>query len=113
MMTNKLSEGSNLIWESSRMILPEHKARIREHDLAPTPKERPILSEDQLTNMNQLFNEAIETKAPVTLTYYKNKQHISVSGTNLRLLNPTTLELETDKGYDVIPVHDMIDVSLT
>jgi len=26
---NKLTEGFNLLWESSRMILPEHKERIR------------------------------------------------------------------------------------
>ncbi|MGM0523138.1 MAG: YolD-like family protein [Bacillota bacterium] len=111
-MVNKLSEGSNLIWESSRMMLPEHKARIREHDLTPPPKDRPILSEDQLTQINQHLSIAINTKAYVTLTYYKNKQYLSVTGTHLRLLSTKTLEIETDKGYDHILLKDIIDVAI-
>ncbi len=109
-MINKLSEGSNLIWESSRMMLPEHKARIREHDLTPPPQVRPILSEDQLTEINRRLSITINTKAYVTLTYYKNKQHLSVTGTHLQLLNATTLEIETNKGYDHIPLKDIIGI---
>lgn len=111
-MINKLSEGSNLIWESSRMMLPEHKARIREHDLTPPPKSRPLLSEDQFIQLNQHLTVAIETKARVTLTYYKNQQHLSLDGSHLRLLNTTTLEIETDSGYDHIPVKDIIDLDI-
>ncbi|GEM05523.1 hypothetical protein HMI01_25110 [Halolactibacillus miurensis] len=111
-MINKLSEGSNLIWESSRMILPEHKARIREHDLTPPPKERPLLSEDQLTQINQSLSIAIKTKGLVTLTYYKNKQHLTISGENTRLINSNTLEIATSKGFDHIPLSDMIDIRL-
>lgn len=81
---NKLSEGGNLIWESSRMILPEHKARIREHDLTPQPKSRPLLSADQLDILNQQLKLACATSAPVVITYYKNKQHLTVSGKNSR-----------------------------
>jgi len=109
-MVNKLSEGSNLIWESSRMILPEHKARIREHNLTPPPKNRPTLSEDRLTEINQRLSIAIETGASVTLTYYKNKQHLSVTGRHARLLNEATLEIETNKGYDHILLNDIIDL---
>jgi hypothetical protein len=109
-MVNKLSEGSNLIWESSRVMLPEHKARIREHDLTPPPKVRPTLSEDRLIEINHHLAMAIETKAPVTLTYYNNKQHFSITGKHLRLLNAATLEIETDKGYDHIQLKDIIDI---
>ncbi|WP_336775320.1 YolD-like family protein [Paenibacillus sp. MMO-58] len=44
-MSKKLS--GNGLWESSRMMLPEHKERINQHMKELTRKKRPTLHEDE------------------------------------------------------------------
>ena len=33
MKTNKLTKGANVRWESSRMVLPEHVAAVKDYDI--------------------------------------------------------------------------------
>lgn len=69
---NKLTEGSNMRWESSRMMLPEHITKIRE-DLENEKKiAHPILAEDELERIGHTLQEAIEKHRPIQLSYYKN-----------------------------------------
>lgn len=112
-MVNKLTDGSNLIWESSRMILPEHKARLREHELASLPVDPPILSEDQQAEIEYNLRCALHNQREVTITFYKDKQIIHSFGRALRLtLNQQALELEVDDGLDWIPLKDIITLQL-
>ncbi|MDF2536479.1 MAG: YolD-like family protein [Bacillales bacterium] len=69
---NKLTEGSNMRWESSRMMLPEHVARIREDIENEKKIDRPILAEDELEQIGRMLQEAIEKRCPVDLSYYKD-----------------------------------------
>lgn len=72
MKPNKLTEGSNMRWESMRMMLPEHVARIRE-DLENEKKiARPILTEDELEEIGNTILLAIENRCPVELSYFKD-----------------------------------------
>lgn len=69
MKVNKLSKGHNLRWESSRMMLPEHREQLlkeRRKHLEFTP---PILDENQLEEINYMIMKAIEQKQAITITY--------------------------------------------
>lgn len=44
---NKLTIGSNMMWESSWMMLPEHKERIRQHQRDLLKEEKPTLDDQQ------------------------------------------------------------------
>jgi catalase (peroxidase I) len=53
---NKLTPGSNLLWESSRMILPEHKERILSHRdevRRGGRRERPVMDEQEWERINE------------------------------------------------------------
>ncbi|SFG82412.1 YolD-like family protein [Sporolactobacillus nakayamae] len=69
---NKLTEGSNMRWESSRMMLPEHVAAIREGYKNLDKIDRPILAEDELEAINRTLKEATQNHKPVDLSYYKD-----------------------------------------
>ncbi|WP_373283721.1 YolD-like family protein [Halolactibacillus alkaliphilus] len=92
------------------MILPEHKARIRAHDLTPQPRSRPILSADQLSILDQQLKVICTLNTPASITYYKNKQYLKISGRDIRLLNSKTLEIATSKGCDHILLKDIIEI---
>jgi hypothetical protein len=95
---NKLTEGSNMRWESSRMMLPEHVARIRDELENEKKINRPILAEDELEQIGRTLQEAIEKRCPVELSYYKDgfiKQAICYSN----CLDPLNKHLITHDAY--------------
>lgn len=64
----------NLLWEGSRMFLPEHREallrqREKQEDFIP-----PELDEDQLHEMNCIILEALHSDFPVLVKYVKNKR---------------------------------------
>ncbi len=69
MNPNKLTPGYNVMWESSRMMLPEHREQL----LAKKRKERefrpPELSEEQLNDMNRIIAASIEEDRAISVTY--------------------------------------------
>lgn len=69
MRINKLTPGFNLRWESSRMMLPEHRAQLVEERRKKEQFEPPILDEDELQQINRIINEAIKQNLAVTITY--------------------------------------------
>jgi hypothetical protein len=69
---NKLTPGSNLRWESSRMMLPEHVAALKKHKLDKQRSGRPVLAEDKLKEMERVIRKAIAEKLPIDLFYFKD-----------------------------------------
>ncbi|MEK3886882.1 YolD-like family protein [Bacillus sp. FSL K6-3431] len=59
MKINKLTPGYNLRWESSRMVLPEHKEQILSHGLDKGRTKKPTLDEDQLQDIDEKIHTAI------------------------------------------------------
>ncbi|MCY9671584.1 YolD-like family protein [Bacillus pumilus] len=69
MNPNKLTPGYNLMWESSRMMLPEHREQLlaqkrKKKEYIPLP-----LSTDQLEEMNFLITESITEDQAICVTY--------------------------------------------
>lgn len=80
---NKLTEGFNLLWESSRMILPEHKERIRSRrDEARRGgrQERPELDEQELERINEVIAQSLCNRTAVRLQMYDPLEDCIVEG---------------------------------
>jgi len=80
---NKLTEGSNLLWESSRMILPEHKERIRtRRDQARRGgrRERPELDEQEWELIQEAVAQSLHERVPVRLRMYDPFEDCIVEG---------------------------------
>ncbi|WP_017471968.1 YolD-like family protein [Amphibacillus jilinensis] len=109
-MKNKLTKEANLVWEASRMILPEHKELIRKHYQELNDEIKPILSEDKLEELERAIIEAIERKSVVEITYYKNKRMIKYQGKIIRPLDLRRLEIEVADGLEFLKFDDIIDI---
>jgi len=67
---NKLTPGSNLLWEGSRMMLPEHKLEIVNHRDGFKRWEKPELDEQEIEDIVHKIGESLEYKSEITLTLY-------------------------------------------
>ncbi|NDI35671.1 YolD-like family protein [Chengkuizengella sediminis] len=56
MKENKLTEGSNMMWEASRIILPEHKEVINRYQEERNRKTKPVLAEEEVNIISQLIH---------------------------------------------------------
>ncbi|WP_445487412.1 YolD-like family protein [Niallia sp. 03133] len=69
MTPNKLSPGYNLMWESSRMMLPDHREQLLKERRKQEEFQLPILDDDQLEEINRVIVKSIEQERTVTITY--------------------------------------------
>ncbi|EXX85879.1 YolD-like protein [Paenibacillus darwinianus] len=57
---NKLTTGSNLLWEGSRMMLPEHKERHVRHRQGLTRRERAELDESEWERIGRMMADSVQ-----------------------------------------------------
>ena len=112
MKANKLTHGHNLMWESSRMMLPEHVEVINQHHERKKDVEKPILSDDQLEDIQRTVQEAIEFQLHVQITYYANKRIHTLDGVITRPLSNQRLEVDVSDGLEFLPVSDILEVEI-
>ncbi|NIK75703.1 hypothetical protein FHS15_000803 [Paenibacillus castaneae] len=77
-MRKKL-EGNGL-WESSRMMLPEHKVAINEHEKALRQRQRVELDEQEWEQVSRSVTESLQQRQPVTLRLFHPAEELIVSG---------------------------------
>jgi hypothetical protein len=60
---------NNGLWESSRMMLPEHVKTIIQHKewFKADPQERPVLDEQEIEDMSRKLYESKEEQTAVTV----------------------------------------------
>ncbi|MFD1955131.1 YolD-like family protein [Paenibacillus thailandensis] len=68
-MTRKKLEGNGL-WESSRMMLPEHKAAINERERESRRRRRIELDESEWERISNIVAESMEHRKPIRLRLY-------------------------------------------
>ncbi|WP_256846889.1 YolD-like family protein [Paenibacillus sp. Pae108] len=78
---NKLTPGANLMWESSRMIIPEHKEAINRHRKESGRKQRPVLDEQRQQDLGYAIGEAMANQRAVTLVLFGEYEDREVTGT--------------------------------
>jgi hypothetical protein len=82
-MRKKL-EGNGL-WESSRMMLPEHKERILEVNHELDRKEKPILDPYKREEINERLSNAYRNGEAVRLVLWDPFENRSISGVITKL----------------------------
>ncbi|MGO4696644.1 YolD-like family protein [Paenibacillus sp. 2TAB26] len=77
-MRKKL-EGNGL-WESSRMMLPEHKVAINEQEKTLRLRERVELDEQEWEHVARSVTESLQHRQPITLRLFHPQEELTVSG---------------------------------
>ncbi|NBI28168.1 YolD-like family protein [Chengkuizengella marina] len=113
MKENKLTPGSNMMWEASRMILPEHKERINDYQKERDIKMKPELAEEEVSIISQQLSDSMLSKSKITVELFRAfGQNAFKTGivtkfdTQLR-----QIKLDFDDEYEWIKFHEIVGVS--
>jgi hypothetical protein len=71
MRSNKLTNGSNLRWESSRMMLPEHVEVINRHAIDIKRIRQPILDEQEIEVISRKLGESLTEYTPISISLFR------------------------------------------
>lgn len=113
MAVNKLSEGHNLRWESSRMMLPEHVEQFIQYrnDIGKVAK--PTLDEQKLEEINDILRIAIEDYTPVYIDIYKYGRietiHCYVNRIDQMLRE---LRISVEDKFEKVKMENVIDIRI-
>src|SRR5690554_5643228 len=80
MITNKLTVGSNLRWESSRMMLPEHVETILEHNRIIKGRKQPELDEQEVAAFIRLIRDSIISRKVIKISLFDEYEDLQVIG---------------------------------
>jgi hypothetical protein len=107
---NKLTPGANLLWESSRMMLPEHKEAIARHRRELQRKEKPVLDEQRLIELSHVLSEARQRRLDVRLVLYDPYAEQVLTGRIIKI-DPVQrkMRLATAEGEVWISLDDILD----
>lgn len=86
-MTKKLE--NNGLWESSRMMLPEHKERIIELNNRPERRTKPILDTQRREEINERLSAACQTGEAIELVLWEPEADRTVKGAIVKIDLPS------------------------
>lgn len=70
----------NGLWESSRMMLMEHRDAIIQRNIGSQHKQMPIVDEQRQEEMNRLLLQAYQEKREIKISYFQEKEFAMVTG---------------------------------
>ncbi|MBR0582991.1 YolD-like family protein [Bacillus altitudinis MN12] len=113
MNPNKLTPGYNIMWESSRMMLPEHREQLlaqkrKKKEYTPLP-----LSSDQLEEMNVLITQSITEDQAIWVTYVSSGMKAQFWGW-VKAIHYETRRMKIVNDEDVLnlSLHQIIAIDL-
>lgn len=111
MKQTKLSEGSNLLWESSRMILPEHKRVLQSHEKERNIRVRPQWDQQQVELFSEQITDAITMNETVKLELFDPYQQKILAGKITKVNEQDQkFQLTHQTGKTWLSVQDLIKI---
>lgn len=105
----RLDEGN--IFEAMRLVLPEHRAVMSFVAKQNSKRERPVLAEDQMEEMQYILAEALEQQRKVRITFYHPYDDVTLEGWISS--NGTSLMIHTPEDISVkLSIMDIIGIEL-
>lgn len=77
---NKLTPGYNLLWESTRMILPEHREAILARKERLKRRSRPKLDHQLLERIQHIIDVSMKTKCEVRFEVFGEMESVWIEG---------------------------------
>ncbi|WP_077622861.1 YolD-like family protein [Sediminibacillus massiliensis] len=108
-MNDKVNDRGTIKWTS--MMLPEHVEMLNQWYESENDVEKPILSEDQLEEMQRTILEAMEYKRKISLFFFEQRRIHLYEG-YINGAGMGRLEVENEDGTDFLSIHDIVDVSI-
>ncbi|MDQ0114380.1 YolD-like family protein [Paenibacillus harenae] len=80
MATQRKKLTGNGMWESSRMMLPEHKVEINAHAHERNRRKRIVLDEQEWEDISRVIGESLQQRTLVTIRLYHPFEDLMVEG---------------------------------
>lgn len=110
-MSKKLQQ--NGLFESSRMMLPEHREAYILHQEQLAPRTRPSLDAQAAEEMSRLLSNSMMLGDVVTITLFHEHDDIRFTGQVLKLDSAVrTLRLRTSNGTRDVQMNLITNVTL-
>lgn len=111
MKENKLTSGSNLMWESSRMMLPEHVEAILEYNEEIKKEKKPVLDEQELEQIQIIIMESLQYTVDVKITYLEGGYFEELIGVVSKVdMQLKQIKLETEDDYFYVFINCIVAV---
>lgn len=107
--TRKKLEGNGL-WESSRMMLPEHKETIIRRQLEEGRKDRPTLDPQEMELIEQALAESFHTHRKIKLRLFDEFEDQELTGT-VSVIHTYRREIKLATGigeWEWIKIDDIV-----
>lgn len=111
-MTSNYLHRDNLLWESSRMMLPEHKEQLLQHQASTRRVQKPDFDEQHLAYLSEQLQHAAQEHRQVRIQCHLNHHRTTYEGT-IQRLTPTnrTCSLRTkDNTHQIIDIDTIIAI---
>lgn len=110
-MSKKLQE--NGIWESSRMMLPQHREVIIANQNVHKKMKKPILHEDEWEIINQNINYSLTQEEEITVTIFGEYKHTKFVGV-VTSVSPhqKKFKLVNEQGFEWIDFAEILSVQI-
>ncbi|MDO7905232.1 YolD-like family protein [Paenibacillus sp. JX-17] len=99
----------NGLWESSRMMLFEHRDALLNKKAERQHKAHPVLDEQHANMIAEQISEAYREQHPVQLRIYGEYEDSVISGIVTKV-NPWELKVQIDGHW--VPLADILEISL-
>ncbi|TVY06571.1 YolD-like family protein [Paenibacillus cremeus] len=109
---SKLTCGANVIFESSRFVLPEHREKALQYSKEMTKKVRPELDECRLQDISYSIGESMSENSPSTFVLFCEYGEREITGTVIKVdqqLRQIKVAISTDE-WEWIKIKDIIGV---
>jgi len=70
----------NGLWESSRMMLMEHRDAIINRSMELKHKQMPIVDEQKQEEINRILLQAFQEKMEIKISYFHEREFATVTG---------------------------------
>lgn len=110
---SKITPGFNLLWESSRIMLPEHIDMLQRMKREKQKKKKPEFDEQYLEELSMKIYQAKQEGDTVVVTVFDEYEDVKITGIITSLdtqLKRIKIVNEMDNEPNWIPFYDILEV---
>lgn len=101
---------SNGRWQT-KFIIPEHKEALNRYELNSRRKKRPTFDVQRIEELEFVIQDSISEKTVVDVVVFEDFEDSTIRGVVSSVdVQLKRIKVQTDDGFQWIPLRDLIDV---
>jgi hypothetical protein len=116
MKSNKLTPGQNLLWESTRMFLPEHKEALLRQKSESQRRARTEFDDQQIEQFERMIQQYIYTNVKLYIVVYGEYEDTDLHGkitkfdSQMKRMKVEWQSKDGDDEFQWVSIYDIEDI---